>query len=68
MKILKKFILAIFILNSLLQSNIQSKTIKRDMLYKPNRDYLNKVSIEQEIGYCVEICSECLNDKSETDV
>jgi hypothetical protein len=68
MKILKKFILTIFIVISLLQSNIQSKTIKRDMLYKPNRDYLNKVSIEQEIGYCVEICTECLNDKSETDV
>ena len=68
MKILKKFILTIFIVISLLQSNIQSKTIKRDMLYKPNRDYLNKVSIEQEIGYCVEICTEFLNYKSETDV
>ena len=68
MKILRKLIVAIFCVTSLLQ-NIQSKTIiKREMLYQPNRGYLKKVSIEQEIGYCVEICSECLNEKSKEDV
>ena len=60
MKILKDIILVVFCITIIIQ-NIDSILFKRSMLYQPNRDYQNKVSITQETEYCIDICTECLN-------
>jgi hypothetical protein len=60
MKILKDFFLVVFCVTMIIQ-NIDSIAFKRSMLYQPNRDYQNKVSIPQETEHCIDICTECLN-------
>ncbi len=61
MKILKKIILITFcIVVMLLIKKMESKALERDMKYKPSKEYLKKVSLKQEIRYCVEMCFECI--------
>jgi len=51
----------LFTLLLLLIQNIISISIalEKDMKYDPSSEYRRRISIVQEIRYCIEICMEC---------
>jgi hypothetical protein len=60
MKILDKITFAI-ILCFLFISKMNLLVLKKDIKYEPSKDYVDKVSMIQEIDFCIEICTECFN-------
>jgi len=59
MKILNQLTILI-ILSLILIQNFGSMAAKKDIKYEPSKDYVDKVSMIQEIDFCIEICTECV--------
>ncbi len=59
MKILNQLTILI-ILSLILIQNVGSMAAKKDIKYEPSKDYVDKVSMIQEIDFCIEICTECV--------
>jgi hypothetical protein len=59
MKILYQLI-TVIILSFIFIQNIGSMVAKKEIKYEPSRDYVDKVSMIQEIDFCIEICTECV--------
>jgi hypothetical protein len=60
MKIFHQLLLLIFLIA------IQNKHLlahKREIKYQPSKEHLIKISIAQEIQYCIEICLDCFNNQ-----
>jgi hypothetical protein len=64
MKILHQLLLVIFFIALQLK---ESMAEKREIKYQPTKEFLKKVSIAQEIQFCIEICLDCFNNQ-ETNV
>ena len=58
MKILDKITLAICFL---FISKMNLLVLKKDIKYEPSREYVDKVSMIEEVDFCIELCTECFN-------
>ena len=64
MKILHQLVIVIFFIAIQQKESIAEKG---EIQYQPSKEFLKKVSIAQEIQFCIEICLDCFNNQ-ETNV